>query len=66
MSSDEEYLWDLLNALDLNKNDDSQDSLTIKCCNTECNSEEFISEDTNLTCSKCGTVQSKDIDLGAE
>ena len=67
MNSDEEYLWDLLNALDLNKNQDTPpENMTLKCSNVECDSEEFISEDTNLTCSKCGTVQSKDIDLGAE
>jgi transcription initiation factor TFIIB len=62
---DDDELWDLLSTF-AKDDHDSEPNDSIKCSNVLCSSEEFTIDETNSICVKCGTIQSKSIDLGAE
>jgi transcription initiation factor TFIIB len=62
---DDDELWDLLSTF-AKDDDDFEPNDSIKCSNVLCSSEEFTIDETNSICVKCGTIQSKSIDLGAE
>jgi transcription initiation factor TFIIB len=60
----ENEIWELLNSLKL-VDENINDSLEI-CLNKKCKSNIFEFDEQDKICTKCGTIQSKNIDLGAE
>ncbi len=52
---------------ELNKNlSDSDEDIYRQCLNDDCDSKDFVLEDCNYVCNKCGTLQERFIDDGAE
>jgi transcription initiation factor TFIIB len=64
--TDENEIWNMLELMSIDNIDDKKEYDI--CTNTKCKSDisNFDIEDTNIICRKCGTIQSKSIDLGAE
>ena len=62
-------LWELLSSMQL-ETSSTTDTHTMKqgCVNEDCDGQEndFVTYDTDKVCGKCGTVQYKNIDFGAE
>ena len=51
---------------EVNDGDTHSEETQLKCTNVNCDSSEFDYDETNFICTKCGTLNSKMIDLGAE
>jgi len=64
---DDNEMWKLLEDLTL-MDKESVESLEDEnvCSNVKCDSNKFDYEENNTICKECGTIQSKNIDLGAE
>ena len=61
-----EEMWTELSNLQKDTNISFDDIIENKCCNDLCDNNVFEKEDLELVCKKCGTVQSKSVDQGAE
>ena len=63
-SFEDDEIWSLLESLSCDNKPD--ENIHIRCGKSDCNSLEFVIDETDSVCVKCGTIQSKKIDLGAE